>query len=164
MCIRDRFTTHNFHLDWSVYHQADKASKNGYAGTSWDGDELRRRMDKARAELEVLRRPARTIEPGEYRCYLAPSAVEEITGLLSWGGFGLKAQRSKRSPLQRAAEGKVSVDPRVTLSEHPGAGLGPDFGGGGFARPERVTLVSEGAYADALVSPRRAKELSLIHV
>ncbi|MCO4773962.1 MAG: hypothetical protein KDA24_28270, partial [Deltaproteobacteria bacterium] len=152
------FSTHSFHLDWSLYHEADKATKNGYAGTSWDGTELTRRMDKARAELEVLRRPARTIDPGAYRVYLAPSAVEEITGLLSWGGFGMKAQRSKRSPLQRAVDGKVTVDPRVTISEHPGAGLGPDFGGGGFKKPKRVTMVREGKYADALISPRSAKE------
>lgn len=155
---RNWFSTHSFNLDWSVYHRADKASKNGYAGTSWDGEELLRRMAKARAELEVLRRPARTIEPGSYRVYLAPSALEEITGLLSWGGFGLKAQRSKRSPLLRAVQGETQLDTRFNLSEHTGAGLTPDFGESGFRKPSRTPLFKDGVYANPLVSPRSSKE------
>jgi predicted Zn-dependent protease len=155
---RNWFSTHSFNLDWSVYHQTDKASKNGYAGTSWDEDELRRRMMKARTELEVLRRPARTIEPGAYRVYLAPSALEEITGLLSWGGFGLKAQRSKRSPLLRAVQGETQLDKRFNLSEHTGAGLTPDFGESGFRKPTRTPLFRDGVYAEPLVSPRSSKE------
>jgi len=158
---RNWFTTHSFHLDWSVYHRADKATKQGYAGTAWDGDELRRRMAQARVELDVLKRPAKRVEPGEYRVYLAPAAVEEIAGLLCWGGFGMKNQKSKRSPLQRLVDGQETVDPRVTLSEHPGAGLGPQCGAGGFARPARVGLVTEGRHAGSLVSPRSAQEFGV---
>jgi predicted Zn-dependent protease len=158
---RNWFTTYSFNLDWSVYHQTDKASKNGYAGTAWDSAAFAQKMDKARTELAVLQRPARTIPTGSYRVYLAPSALEEITGLLSWGGFGLKAQRSKRSPLLRAVEGKESFDPRVGLSEHTGAGLSPGFGSSGFRRPDRVTLFSEGRFAEPLISPRSSKEFGV---
>jgi len=159
---RNWFTTHSFNFDWSLYHQADKASKNSYAGTEWDSDEFARTMAKARTELDVLRRPARTIEPGAYRVYLAPSAVDEITGLLSWGGFGLKALKSKRSPLLRAAEGKASFSASVTLSEHTGAGLSPDFGPSGFRKPARTTLFENGAFSQTLVSPRSGAEFGAV--
>lgn len=155
---RNWFTTHSFHLDWSLYHRADKAVKCGYAGTAWDADAFGRKMADAKKQLAVLERPARTVKPGKYRAYLAPSAVNEVVELLGWGGFGLKAQRSKRSPLLRAVEGRERFADGVTLSEHTGAGLSPDFQDQGFRKPERVTFVKSGSYEDALVSPRSSKE------
>ena len=155
---RNWFTTHSFHLDWSLYHRADKAVKCGYAGTQWDGAVFAGKMADARAQLAVLERPARTIPPGRYRAWLTPTALNEVVGLLSWGGFGLKAHRTKRSPLLRAVEGRERFADSVTLSEHTGAGLSPDFGEHGFVRPERVCLIRDGRYRDALVSPRSARE------
>jgi predicted Zn-dependent protease len=155
---RNWFTTHNFNLDWSLYHQADKAVKCGYAGTRWDRNLLNTKIERAKAQLAVLSRPAKTIKPGSYRAYLAPSAMQEVVGLLSWGGFGLKAQRTKRSPLMRAVDGKASFAKGVTLSEHTGAGLSPGFQGQGYLKPSRVCFVRNGLYEDALVSPRSAVE------
>jgi predicted Zn-dependent protease len=155
---RNWFGTYSFNFDWSLYHQADKAVKCGYAGTEWRGAELQQRMDRARTQLDVLQRPARTIDPGQYRVWLAPSALQEILGLLAWGGFSLKAQRSKRSSLLRAVEGRERFSEAVSLSEHTGAGLSPTVQSQGFLRPARVPLVTAGAYADALVSPRSARE------
>ena len=155
---RNWFTTHSFHLDWSLYHRADKAVKCGYAGTTWDDGAFAAKMADARTQLAVLERPARTIPPGKYRAWLAPSALNEVVELLGWGGFGLKAQRSKRSPLLRAVEGRERFADAVTLSEHTGAGLSPGFQDQGFLKPDRVCFVSAGAYQDALVSPRSARE------
>lgn len=155
---RNWFTTHSFHLDWSLYHRADKAVKCGYAGTAWDGATFARKMADARRQVAVLERPARTIPPGRYRAWLAPAALNEVVELLGWGGFGLKAQRSKRSPLLRAVQGRAKFNASVTLSEDTGAGLSPDFQDQGFVRPERVCFVRDGKYEDSLVSPRSAKE------
>ena len=155
---RNWFTTHSFHLDWSLYHRADKAVKCGYAGTEWDAAAFDRKMTDAKVQLAVLERPARTIPPGEYRAWLAPAAQNEIVELLGWGGFGLKAQRSKRSPLLRAVEGRERFAKSVSLSEDTAAGLSPDFQNQGFVKPERVSFVRDGAYEGSLVSPRSAKE------
>ncbi len=40
-----------------------------------------------REQLELLEAPRRTLAPGEYRAYLAPRALEEMTGLLAVGRF-----------------------------------------------------------------------------
>src|SRR6185503_11562081 len=76
-----------FNLDWSLHLQGDKAVKAGYAGFDWDPAVFDSRLADAKAQLELLRGAPRTLRPGEYRVYLAPRALEEITGLLEWGAF-----------------------------------------------------------------------------
>jgi predicted Zn-dependent protease len=152
------FESSSFNFDWSLYHQADKAVKCGYADTRWDDALLRRKMGEGAEQLEVMKRAPRKIEPGSYRAYLAPAALNEIMGMLSWGGFGLKEQKTKRSPLLRAVEGRASLDSRFSLSENVAGGIAPGFGCSGFLRPDSVSLFTGGALVDSLVSPRSAKE------
>ncbi len=158
---RNWFTAHSFHLDWSFYARADKAVKCGYAGSSWDPAVLQAKMETGRQQLAAVSRPARTIDPGSYRVYLAPAAVVEVLELLAWGGFSLKEERVKRSPLIKAAEGKVKLSSAFTLHENTAEGFAPDVNAQGFVKPSRVPLFVEGAYTDALVSPRSAREFDV---
>jgi predicted Zn-dependent protease len=87
--------------------------------------------------------------------------VAEVLGLLSWDGFGVRAQRTHSSPLHRLVQGEAALHPSVNLDEHPDAGLAPLFSEAGFFRPARVPLIHEGRHAGALVSPRSAKEFGL---
>ena len=150
-----------FHLDWCLYHQADKAVKSSYAGTHWSGAELGQRMEAARERLEVLRRPLKTVQPGEYRVYLTPAAVAEILGLMSWGGFGLKAHETLSTPLLPMITKGVRLDSRVNIFEDTARAPAPGFQSDGFLRPERVPLISEGGLAGTLISPRSAKEFGV---
>jgi predicted Zn-dependent protease len=115
-------------------------------------------MEGALAELELLSRPARTIQPGRYRVYLAPAAFGDFLGLLGWGGFGLRAHRSKTTPLLRMIEQGERLHPSVRLVENARAGLAPDFQEEGFLRPDEVALIEGGEYRECLVSPRSAAE------
>jgi predicted Zn-dependent protease len=155
------FASSSFNFDWSLYHRADKAVKCGYADTRWDNAELAHKMGQGAAQLEVMKRPPHRIDPGSYRAYLAPAALGEIMGMLSWGGFGLKEQRTKRSPLLRAAEGRVTLDSRFSLQENISGGIAPAFGCSGFLRPDSVELFSKGQMVDSLISPRSAKEFGV---
>lgn len=155
---RNLFTTDSFHFDWSFYHQADKAVKCGYAGTEWEPEAFQRKVESGRRQLGVIERSPRTIEPGRYRAYLAPTALYEILSLMCWGGFGLKAQRTKRSPLLRAVEGEAHLKSGFDLRENTRDGLAPSFESGGFLKPDQVDLFVDGNYKDALVSPRSAQE------
>jgi len=67
----------SFLLDWSVFHSGDKAVKASYASERWERDEVARRIDATRAQLPFLARSARTIEPGAYRAYVSPAALDE---------------------------------------------------------------------------------------
>ena len=155
---RNWFSTHSFHLDWSFYHDRDKAVKTSYAGFAWDSEQFARKVDEAAAPLEMLAREPRTIQPGQYRVYLPPAAIGEIVGCMCWGGFSLKAQRTKTTSLLKMVEQGWTLSDKVTLRENTAEGLAPNFLSGGFLRPESVTLVEAGQLKGALASPRTAKE------
>jgi predicted Zn-dependent protease len=154
-------TVHAFTADMSFYLQSDKAVKMDYAGTAWDPMVFRTKAQSARARLEVLARPSKTIAPGGTRVYLSPAAMEEIMSILSWGSFGLAAARTATSPLIRLIEGSAGLSPKVTLAENAAEGLAPRFQGEGFVKPESVALITKGAYAGALASPRSAAEFNV---
>jgi predicted Zn-dependent protease len=155
---RNWFATHSFHLDWCFYHAKDKAVKTSYAGFEWDAAAFARKVAEAKDQLAVLARPAKTVEPGEYRVYLAPAALDEVVGVLSWGGFGLKAHRTKTTSLLKMIEEGRTLAPSVTIRENTAEGLAPNFFAGGFLRPPSVTMIEGGRFKDALASPRSAKE------
>lgn len=159
--LRHWYRSHSFATDFCLYHQADKAVKATYAGFDFDIADLTARVDEARERLTVLTRPARKIAPGAYRVYLAPAAVAEVLGLLSWDGFGLRAQRTHSSPLHRLVQGEERLHPSVNLDEHYAGGLAPRFSEAGFPRPERVHLIREGLHAGALISPRSSLEFGV---
>jgi predicted Zn-dependent protease len=152
----------SFQLDWSLYQSTDKAVSSSYATSRFDEAELRARMARSRAQLEHLARPAKTVAPGGYRTYLSPAALSELVLLFNWGGVSAKAQRTKTSALQRLADGEARFSPRFTLRERTADGLAPAFDEVGFEKPPSVDLVVEGLHAGALVSPRSAREYSLV--
>ena len=149
-----------FNLEWSLYDRTDKAVKSAYAGFSWDRGELESRMREARERLALVARPAKRVSPGRDRAFLAPSAVEEIAGILGWGGFSARALETRQSPLGRMRAGE-RLDPRVTIVEDIEGGVAPGFQAEGFARPGKVPLVRDGTLVGALTSPRTAREFSL---
>jgi predicted Zn-dependent protease len=158
---RNWSTRSSFNLDWSLYLRADKAVKSRYAGFEWHDAELQQRMDTAVVQLEALARPPRKLAPGRYRAWLAPPAVEEILDLLCWDGFGLRAHKTRTTPLLRMVEEGARLHPDFTLSENTRDGVAPDFQGAGFIRPPQVTLIDRGVYRDCLVSPRSAAEFGV---
>jgi predicted Zn-dependent protease len=150
----------SFNFDWSLYLEGDKAVKTAYAGFDWSHENFRQTMQHAARELKELEKPRRTVEPGEYRVYLAPRALEELMGLLSWGGFSARSRATKQSPLLQMESGK-RLSPKVTLIENIADGIAPRFTADGFLKSPRVILIEKGELRDALVSSRSAKEYGL---
>jgi predicted Zn-dependent protease len=155
---RNWYSNYSYNFDWSFYHRADKAVKNAYAGFEWSPTEFDRKVQWAAEQLDVLSHPAKTINPGRYRVYLAPAALYDLVGTLNWGGFGLKAHKTKTTPLIKMIEGDERLDRRVTLVENVRGGVSPNFQEAGFIKPDAVTMISQGSYRECLVSPRSAKE------
>jgi predicted Zn-dependent protease len=153
----------SFNLQWSLYHRADKAVKSAYGGFAWDPQVLAAKMAGARERLALLARPSKSLEPGRYRAYLTPSAMEEIAGMLCWGGFSGRALQTRQSCLFRLNEGCAQLDPSVSFSEKTAEGIAPAFQDDGFARPSEVSLVDQGRMVGSLVNPRTAREFTLTH-
>jgi predicted Zn-dependent protease len=124
---------------------------------------LAAKMAGARERLALLARPSKSLEPGRYRAYLTPSAMEEIAGMLCWGGFSGRALQTRQSCLFRLNEGSAQLDPSVSFSEKTAEGIAPAFQDDGFARPSEVSLVDQGRMVGSLVNPRTAREFTLTH-
>lgn len=155
---RNWYTSYSYNLDWCFYHRADKAVKTNYAGFEWDPAVFDHKVALASEQLAAVAHTPIDIKPGRYRVYLAPAALYELVGFLSWGGFGLKAHRTKQTPLLRMIEGEARLAPGVSISEHTAQGVAPNFQGAGFIRPDKVDLIKDGGFAQCLVSPRSAQE------
>ncbi|HET9663674.1 MAG TPA: metallopeptidase TldD-related protein, partial [Burkholderiales bacterium] len=104
--------------------------------------------------------PRQTLSPGEYRAYLAPRALEELAGMISWGGFSARARATRQSPLLRMEHG-AALARQVTITENTEDGTAPQFQDEGFVKPVAVPLIEGGKLAEALVSPRSAREYGL---
>lgn len=150
----------SFNFDFSLFHENGQAVKASYAGHEWSADGFARRFSQARQQLELLGRPLRTLAPGQYRAYLAPAALEEIMGLLSWGGFSAQSIASKSSPLQKLYAGDQSFSPLVSIDEQVSGSLSPAFSGEGYPRSD-LKLITQGRADAQLVSSRSAAEYGL---
>jgi predicted Zn-dependent protease len=151
----------SFLLDWSVFQSGDKAVKASYAGQHWDAAEATHRIAATRAQLQYLARSPRSIEPGAYRAYVSPAALDELLWMLSWGGVSAKAQRTRQSAIQQLVDGEARFAEQISLREHIDAGLAPAFDEVGFTRPGVVDLIRSGRHAGSLVSPRTAREYGI---
>ena len=156
--VRHWHSVESFAFGWCLYHDGDKAVKSTYAGAEWDSAAFQSKMAFAREQLARLAEPPRRLEPGAYRAFIAPAAMTEILGMLSWAGFGLKSRNTKQSALIRMAEQDARLSPLVTLAENTAEGIASPFQGEGFVRPARVPLIEGGRLASPLVSPRSSRE------
>jgi predicted Zn-dependent protease len=155
---RNWYETHSFNLDYSLYLRADKAVKGGYGGFAWDDAAFAAKIARGRDELTLLAREPKTIAPGRYHVYLAPRAVAEFIDMLAWGGLGLKAIKTRVTPLLKVVDGITRLSPLLTMREASHEGIAPDFDDAGFVKPPEVTLIERGRWRDPLVSSRSAKE------
>jgi predicted Zn-dependent protease len=157
---RNWHAVQSFNVQWSLYFHADKAVKVSYSGLVYDERDLRERMARAVDELALVGIAPKSLEPGRYRAYIAPAAMEEITQLLAWGAFSARAIETKNSALARMRSGG-RLDRRITISENFASGIAPSFQAEGFARPANIPLVADGELVGALVSPRTAREFQI---
>lgn len=150
----------SFNFDWSLFHANGQAVKANYAGQSWSSETFAARLRLAREQLAHLGRPAITLEPGRYRAYLAPAAMDEIAGMLCWGGFSAQALATGNSPLQRLYNGDAQLSPLVAFAEQVSGSLSPAFSDEGSPRQD-LRLISEGQAQARLVSARSAAEFGI---
>jgi predicted Zn-dependent protease len=155
------YETNNYNLDWSIYHDQDKAVKSTYAGIEFDPQWLDKKLASDRTYLEYLARPSVRLQPGKYRCFLAPAAISEILDIVSWNGFSARAQQSKNSCFHQLLGGEKSLSPKVNLYETTDLGMGVPFNESGLVKPKRQALFEQGFLKDPLVSSRSAKQYSL---
>lgn len=150
----------SFNFDFSLFHTNGQAVKASYAGHEWSDEGFAQRFQQAHEQLAFLGRPLRTLAPGQYRAYLAPAALDEILGMLCWGGFSAQSIASKNSPLQRLYAGDSRFSPLLSLDEKVSGSLSPAFSDEGYPRSD-LALIVAGNAGERLVSSRSAAEYGL---
>ncbi len=158
---RNWYQKSSFNLDWSCFLSDNVAAKSDITGFSWNADNFSVKFDQMRDQLSILGNTPKTIEPGQYRVYLAPTALREILSTLAWRSFGAKAHKTRQTPLLKLAEQKLQLDKRVRLIENNVDGIAPDFTASGFFKPPQVDLIEHGKHAGYLINSRSAKEYDL---
>lgn len=155
------FSTDNFSFDHSIFTPEQRAVKGHYAGQSWNSDQFASQIRSSRKKLDLLERPARKLQPGDYRVYLEPAAFHDLIFMLSWGGVSEASIRQGDSPLQKIRSGEKKLSPFFSLSEDFSAGNSPRFNTLGELAPDTLELFSRGELKNTLISSKTAKEYGL---
>jgi predicted Zn-dependent protease len=158
---RHWFATDTFSLDYSLFTESGQAVKETLAGSRWDQADYEAQIAAARLQLERLSQPAKTIQRGQYRTYLAPAAVHELVYMLSWGGVSEASYRQGGSCFGAMRRGEKQLSPKFTLRENFSQGLVPRFNELGEVAPQRLPLIAQGELVNLLVSSKTAKEYGL---
>ena len=157
---RHWFSTETFFLDYSIIAPCEKAVKATLAGSEWDADNFAKQIAQAKQQIEILERPVKSIEPGQYRTYLGPDAVAELLSMFSWGAMSEAAMQQGGSALMKLREGQT-LSPLFSLRENFSRGTVPRFNNFGEVAAEQLPLITMGQLEQTLVNSRTAKEYEI---
>lgn len=158
---RHWFETGTYSLDYSLITPEEKMVKATFAGSDWDQDRYDKFMAESIRKLRMMEQPARKIEPGDYRTYIASAGVADILHMFSWGGISEAAIQQGESALGKMRNEDQKLSPLFSLNEDFRSGLVPRFNGLGEMAPELTPLIVNGQLENTLISSRTAKEYGL---
>lgn len=158
---RHWFETETFTLDYSLFTEDGQAVKGTYAGRHWDDTAYASTLDASKTLLGRMAQARKSLDRGQYRTYLAPAAVAELVGMLSWGGIGEASIRRGGSALGPLHRGDRTLSPKFSLLEDFSQGQVPRFNPQGELAELTLPLIDAGHLRNTLVSTRTAKEYDL---
>jgi predicted Zn-dependent protease len=156
------FATDSYALDYSLFAADGQAVKGTLAGSSWDQAAYSAKMQTSRHLLNQLAQPAKAIDRGQYRTYLAPAAMAELVYMLSWGGVSEASYQQGGSCFGALRRGEKRLSSQFTLQENFAPGLVPQFNELGEIAPTKLPLITAGKLEDLLVSSATAKEYQVL--
>ncbi len=158
---RHWFETDRFTLDYSLVSPQEKMVKATYAGSDWNQAEYEASIAASIDQLTMLDRPTITIEPGQYRTFIASAGVADLLSMFSWNGLSELTLRTGESAFLRMREGGETLSPLFSLAEDFSNGQVPRFNDIGEVAPPRLDLISAGHLQNSLVSSRTAREYGI---
>lgn len=155
---RHWFESTSYSLDFSLFDAQNRAVKGTFAGNQWQQTQFLNKINQAKHQLTLLARPAKTIDRGQYRTYLAPAAVAELLHMFSWGGVGEADLQQGNSAFGLLRQGQRQLSTQFTLRENFEQANMPRFNGYGEVAPLQLPIIQQGKLVNSLVSSRSAKE------
>jgi predicted Zn-dependent protease len=158
---RHWFETETFTLDYSLFTEEGQAVKGTYAGREWDTATYGEKLATSKRLLTQMEQPRKALERGQYRTYLAPSAVADLVSMLSWGGISEASIRRGGSALGPLKRGERTLSEKLSITEDFTQGQTPRFNRFGELAPRTLPLIQSGQLVNTLVSARTAKEYGI---
>ncbi len=160
------FSTESFLLDYSLFATNasgdTKAVKNLYADRVWNQDCFLKTLQDNKRHLDLLQRPSLSIAPGNYRVYLAPTAVAELINMFSWGAVSFSAWKNGNCALHELIGGATFLSEKFNLKENFNLALTPHFNSLGELPPTELSIIEKGKLKNLLISSRSAKEYAVV--
>lgn len=154
------FSSSNFFFDYSLYYQ-QKATKGTFASHDWNPEAFAHKIQESQNQLALMKRPVKEIKPGEYRVYLAPSAVNEIMSLVNWGALSQRAYHTGSCAFQKLVDQEKTLSPLITLREDFDLGWTPRFNAWGELSAQHLTLIEKGHLKTLLINSNSAMEYKI---
>jgi len=152
------FATETFALDYSLFTPDGQAVKGTFAGSEWSQEAYAAKLAESKLQLERLSQTPKPVPKGQYRTYLAPAAVAELMGMLSWGAVSESSMQRGGSALGLLQRGEKQLSPQFTLKENFSRGLVPRFNSWGEIAPVELPIIENGKLVNTLINSRTAKE------
>lgn len=156
------FSTENFFIDYSLFTTnvdgENKAVKGLYAESAWDQSQFAKGLQDAQSQLALMKRKSHQLKPGSYRAFLAPGAISEICGVLSWNALSYSALKKGNCAFAKLYDNEKALSPLFNLAENFATGLSPQFNSYGEMAPQFLPLIENGKLKNMLVSSRAEKE------
>ena len=157
---RHWFETPSFTLDYSLFgDRPSQAVKGTLAGNRWSQAEYQQNIHASQRQLDLLKRPAKSVPKGTYRTYLAPAAAADIIDTIIWGGgLGEADLQQGNSAFSQLESGAAQLSKQFSLGENFHRIDVPRFNESGVLAPAQLAIIEAGKWANSLVSDRSAKE------
>ncbi len=155
------FESSSFNFDYSLYTKKQKAVKGSYAGSRFSKEEFLNSINESIESLNALKNEEISLEPGKYRVYLAPSAVNELLSMFNWGALSGGSYKRGDCALAALYENKEILSEKFSLREDYRLGLSHQFNELGEVTDDSTELIVGGKMTSLLVSKATEKEYGL---
>ncbi|MTF37816.1 TldD/PmbA family protein [Cyanobacterium aponinum] len=154
------FATDSFFIDYSLINHNNKAIKGTFSARDWDFNQYQHQINWNKKQLEKLNLPIHEVKPGNYRTYLAPSAIASLLGMFSWGAISEASLQQGGSALAKMRQ-EENLSVLFSLKENFESGNVPRFNDLGEVSPNELPLIESGKLVNTLINSRTALEYNL---
>lgn len=155
------FENDQFFFDYSLY-DGPHAAKGYYSEEKWNDIVFSQQAQQIKNTLSLLKKPQIQIQPGSYRTYLAPMAVQEIMEIFNWKAVSRSAYEQGFAPLKKLYTGENLFSSKFSLTENNELGLDSHFNSLGELSPKILPIIENGILKNFLINSATAKEYNLI--
>lgn len=151
------YLTDLYFVDYSLFEGKNAVTAN-VAGSEWNENLWQDSLSESRTFLQQMRKPKKVLPRGDYKTYLAPSALAELISTANWSGFSQYAYQVGLCGFKNLFDGTQKLSPLVSLKENYSLGLCQPFNETGELANPLIGIIEHGVGKQLLTSSKSAAE------